>query len=296
MTSALLSAPSRTSQLDSLRQAIGSKAGKRSRTLSESVSGTVLVCASGKGGSGTSIAATLLALSAAEHGNKTLLVDGDELVGPLAMMLGVNNNDNKHWLSIRNGKTHASELLVEVFPGLKLVPGGSDSSSNDVAPITSAERRACYARILSIEETFDLIVVDAGSKLETVLATLDSARTNPELIIINSGQDPVTLASSYALLKAVNSRHPELSCNVLSNRLPDQTAARTADTLAAGARQFLEKPLAFAGALPNDVGLDAALQTGMNFLDAVTGSPVAVAAHDTVLRLMPPVLTSRHGD
>ncbi len=294
----MLTTPTRGSQLDGLRHALAGRhddAARADRTRTGAPAGpTVLVCASGRGGSGTSLAAAVLALAAAGDGHRTLLVDGDELVGPHALLLGV--SPPARWPLLLGGAVQAAQLPVAIAPTLSLVPGGRAQSAADAPPLTAAERRACFARVHTLADAYALVVIDAGARLDAVLAALDGSRAAPRLVIVTAGHDPIAMASSYALLKAVHARQPRLDVDVLVNRLDDGTAARVADTLAHGARQFLDRPVTFAGALPHDLALDAALRAGMPFLDAVTGSPVAVAAHDTVLRMMPSVSTSRIGD
>jgi len=290
--SAPLDAP-RSSQLDALRSALAQRGSDRTRT-SDSTGPTVLVCASGRGGSGTSLASALLALAAAGDGHRTLLVDGDDLVGPHTLLLNV--APAFRWPSLLGGVAQATQLPVMIAPTLSLIAGGCTNSSTNVSPLTAAERRACFARIHTLAESFALVIIDAGARLDAVLAAIDGSRVPARLVIVTAGQDPIAMASSYALLKAVSARHAQLAIDVLVNRLDHTVASRVADTLAHGAEQFLARPLSFAGALPNDIALDAALSAGMPFLDAVTGSPVAVAAHDTVLRMMPAVSTSRSGD
>ncbi len=290
--SALLGVSSRGSQLDSLRSALALRDRASTSHRSEVNGPTVLVCASGRGGSGTSMVSALLALSAAGDGHNTLLIDGDDLVGPHALLLDV--APVLRWPALLGGGVHASQLPTVIAPTLSLVAGGRAAS--DASPLSTAERRACFARLHSLAESYALVVIDAGSHLDAMLAAIDSDRINARLLIVAAGHDPIAMASSYALLKAANTRRPLIEADVLCNRLPDAVAARVADTLAHGAEQFLARPLAFAGAIPDDTALDAALRAGMPFLDAVTGSPVAVAAHDTVLRMMPAVSTSRSGD
>jgi len=278
------------SQLDAMREAVGT----RNRVRPEgAASPVVLVCASGRGGSGTSLAAALLALAAAGDGHRTLLIDGDELVGPQALLLGI--APTRRWPSLRGGGAAADHLAISIAPTLALVAGGRTDPGAPEPLLSAAERRACFARLHTLAESFTLVVIDAGARLDTVLAALDGARSAVRLVLVTGGQDPVALASSYALLKAVHARHPLLAIDLLANRLDDATASRVADTIAHGAEQFLGRAIAFAGALPNDSALDAALRAGMPFLDAVTGSPVAVAAHDTVLRMVPAASTSRPG-
>lgn len=289
---ALLATPGRGSQLDGLRNALAGRDRTSVARHAESHGPTVLVCASGRGGSGTSLVSALLALSAAGDGHRTLLIDGDDLVGPHALLLGV--TPTVRWPALLGGGVSAAQLPLAIAPTLSLVAGGR--SASEASPLTTAERRACFARLHTLAESHALVVIDAGSRLDSVLAAIDSDRIDARLVIVTAGHDPIAMASSFALLKAANARRPHIDADVLCNRLDDSTATRVADTLAHGAEQFLARPLSFAGALPYDTALDAALRAGMPFLDAVTGSPVAVAAHDTVLRMMPAVATTRSGD
>jgi flagellar biosynthesis protein FlhG len=291
--SALLTTPSRGSQLDGLRQSLAGRVlSERPRPTTDG-GPVIVVCASGRGGSGTSLASVLLALSAAGDGHRTLLVDGDELVGPHALLLGA--RPPARWPALLGGRVAVAQLPVAITDRLALIAGGRTDQASNASPLTTAERRACMARVHTLAESYALVVIDAGSRLEAVLAALEGGRGTARLVVVTAGRDPIAMASAYALLKAVHARLPHLDMDILTNRLDDSTATRVADALALGAQQFLARPLAFAGALPHDLALDAALQAGMPFLDAVTGSPVAVAAHDTVLRMLPVTTTSRSG-
>lgn len=259
---AMLTTPPRSSQLDALRSAVALRGTDRTRASNGS-GPTVVVCASGRGGSGTSLASVLLALAAAGEGHRTLLVDGDDLVGPHALLLGI--APTYRWPSLLGGVAQAAQLPVTIAPTLSLIAGGRADTSSDVSPLTVAERRACFARVHTLAESFALVVIDAGARLDAVLAAIEGSRVPARLVVVTAGQDPIAMASSYALLKAVSARHAQLTIDVLVNRLDHTTASRVADTLAHGAEQFLARPIAFAGALPNDLALDAALSAGMPF-------------------------------
>jgi flagellar biosynthesis protein FlhG len=280
------------SQLDALRAALGTRA---QPVGAPSDGPPILILASGRGGSGTSLASALLALAAAGDGLRTLLIDADDLVGPQRLLLGA--TAATPWDALRGGALDARRLPVPITATLSLVAGGRSDPRDrpgraDQPLLSAAERRACFTRLHTLADGHALVVIDAGARLESVLAAIDASRRGIRLVAVTAGQDPIALAAAYALLKAVHARHPALSLDLLTNRLDDATAVRVADTVARGAEQFLGRSIAFAGALPADPALDAALRAGMPFLDAVTGSPVAVAAHDTVLRLVsPPSLT-----
>jgi flagellar biosynthesis protein FlhG len=297
MAALLTVAPAASSQLESLRGALAGRPDMRARPP-ESPRPSIVICASGRGGSGTTLASALLALAAADAGHRALLIDADDLVGPQALLLGL--TPRAAWPALRGGAVTADQLVIPVSPTLGVVAGGRPDASSLApaaieAPVTAAERRACFTRLATLAPHYALVLIDAGNRLEQVLAALDGARGAARLLVLTAGQDPIALAASYALLKAVHARYPHTTVDVLANRLDDATAGRVVDTLAHGAEQFLGRAIAFAGALPNDPALDAALRAGMPLLDAATGSPVALAAHDTVLRLVPAVSTLRPG-
>jgi hypothetical protein len=169
--------------------------------------------------------------------------------------------------------------------------------------IPPAERRALLRRVASLHAGHDLVIVDGGSRLDTVSACLEAAapagdagsaggadngRNARVRLLVVTGADPIGLAASYALVKAAGQRAPLVETLVLANRLDEEAAAHAFAQLDAGARHFLERPLALAGAVPDDSCLDVALRAGMLLHDAAAGSPAAVAIQPIAERLFDP--------
>lgn len=264
------------SQADAVRQS-------RSASAGELPGPPTLLVASGRGGSGTTLLAALLAMSAAGEGSNVLLIDADDFVGPLALMLGV--APRASWTDLRGGVASVQDVATPVSATLTLVAGGAPLLGGDSAPITVAERKACMRRVSALAEGMDLVVVDCGSRLDTVLGSL-TPHSGERLMAVSAGHDPVGLAATYALCKAVSQRVRAVPMDVLVNRLEGSDAARCFDAIDAGARNFLGLTLQLAGAIPADPTLDAALRAGMPFPDAAAGSPAAIAAHDVVMRVL----------
>lgn len=284
MTNALLTPPRAQmpashgllSQADAVR-AGASRAGHASRGV------LTLLVASGRGGSGTSLVSTLMAVAAAGEGQRVLLIDGDDLVGPLAMTLGVQATAS--WRDLHGGRFTPADVTTPVSATLTLVAGGAPRRGGDTAPLTAAERRACLRRVSVLADGHDLVVIDCGARLDAVLAAV-TPHADERLLAIAAGSDPIGLAATYALCKAVHARHGALPVDVLVNRHEGSEAARCHEAIDAGARQFLGCSLRFAGAVPTDPTLDAALRAGMPFPDAAAGSPAAVAALAVVNSVM----------
>lgn len=250
-----------------------------------------LLVASGRGGSGTTLVSALLAVSAAGEGVRVLLIDADDFVGPLAMTLGV--TPRASWSDLRGGRATAADVATPVSATLTLVAGGAPRLGGENAAMSAAERKACMRRVSALAEGMDLVVIDCGARLDSVLGCI-APHAEERLVAVSAGSDPVGLAATFALCKAVTQRSA-LPVDVLVNRHEGSEAARCFDAIDAGARQFLGLTLRQAGAIPADPTLDAALRAGMPFPDAAAGSPAAVAAHDAVMRVLAARPSSRSG-
>lgn len=255
---------------------------------------SLLIVGGGKGGVGTSVIAALVALSAAATGRRVLLVDADEHVGPQRFLLGTPPSPSI--ADLRRGVNVAS-LAVPVSATLSLVPGGPGQDGGP--PIDPAERRALLRRVAALYPGHDSIVIDGGSRLDTVCACRDASATMNARLLVVAGTDPIALAASYALLKAVRERAAvqvgtTTSLDVLVNRADAAAADHAFAQLAEACRAFLgvtsdaSDAVGFAGALPDDTCLDAALRAGMPLQDAAAGSPAAVAAQALTERLLDP--------
>jgi MinD-like ATPase involved in chromosome partitioning or flagellar assembly len=275
------------SQLDALL-----RGGTRARAPLPGAATATLLVASGRGGSGTSFVATLLAATAAGDGVRTLLVDADDLVGPLALLLGV--QPVAGWQELRGGRVAPADVVTPVTTTLSLVAGGAPRAGAPRAPLGAAERRATFRALSALHDHYDLVVVDAGARLEALAAAI-APHARERLVAVVGGADPIALAATYAIVKALRARHAALPADVLVNRHAGPEATRCYDTIAAGAAQFLGASLGFAGAVPADPTIDAALRAGMPFLDAAAGSPAAIAAHQAATRALALLSSPRPG-
>ena len=241
---------------------------------------TVLVIASGKGGTGVSLATALLGLAVAGEGRRVLLVDGTESYGALHLMLGV---VPLHPLAaLRGGAADAEELLTPVTETLALFPGGG-ADAGGIAPLSMAERQLLFVRVAELYERYDLVVVDAGSRLEAVLTACAGGVSR--LLLVTS-EDQIAMAATHALLKAVAAREPGLPVDVLVNRTGAHEAERVAAHMRDAAARFVGLELGFAGAIPDDPCLQGGLGAGMTVQDAAAGSPAALAARTAGLRML----------
>jgi MinD-like ATPase involved in chromosome partitioning or flagellar assembly len=239
-----------------------------------------LLVASGKGGVGTSVVASLAALSAAERGDRVLLIDASEAGGAMHHLFGVRPTTSL-WM-LADAGTQPSELLISIDERLTLVAGGTSAAA--VAPATDTERLAALARLAHVYGDFDTIVFDGGTRLDTITAIGES--TDPSLLLVTSA-DRLALAANYALVKSVSGRRGDAAISVVANRTGEALAGEACDFLIGACSHFLGRTIDVAGVIPDDPCLQAAIGAGMTVRDALDGSPAAEAMRGIIAKAVP---------
>ncbi|MEO6445742.1 MAG: P-loop NTPase [Gemmatimonadaceae bacterium] len=227
---------------------------------------TVVAVGSGKGGVGTSTIAALLATTMAQQGHHVLLVDAGQRLGGLHHLLGVEPNGS---LGQLRGDREPHDLLVPVAARLSLFPASADEST-----LRSAERRVLMRRVISLYEHFELVVVDAGSSAESLVAACTDGATR--LLAVTAG-DRVALVATYALVKLLHERTPAVRVDIVANRVSDAAADKLHEYLNGASVRFLSRTVPFAGAVPEDLDFGSALAAGLGTDEASLGSTAALA-------------------
>jgi MinD-like ATPase involved in chromosome partitioning or flagellar assembly len=240
-------------------------------------------------------------------------VDGDERAGALPLLLGA----APPWFlgDLRGGALAPHELLVRLGDRLALLPGervailpGGASPDTDgaasrdaaddpwgaAAPMSPAERRALARRATELYEEADVVVVDAGSMLDAVAAhaggTLGASASR---VLAIAADEPVALAATYALIKALGARAPGAPVEVLVNRCGEQEGARAFERIEAAARHFLGHAATFRGVVPDDPCLTAGMRAAMPIQDASHDGAAARAIREITRRLIPAATAAR---
>jgi flagellar biosynthesis protein FlhG len=240
-----------------------------------------LLVASGKGGVGTSIVASLAALSAAEREERILIVDACEGGGSLHHLFGV-RPANSLWM-LSDSRWHADDMLMPIDDGLTLVAGGT--SGGAVPPASDHERRDALRRLAEVYENYDVVIFDGGSRLDTISAIAELAQ--PSVLLVTSA-DRLALAANYALVKSIRSRYADAAISVVANRHGDALAEEACDFLVGACSHFLGRSIDVVGAIPDDPCLQAAVGAGMTVRDALDGSPAADSMRGVLSRVIPP--------
>lgn len=239
-----------------------------------------LLVASGKGGVGTSVIASLAALAASDRGDRVLLVDATEAGGTLHHLFGVRPTHSL-WMLV-DERSEPEQIGMTIDNRLTLVAGGTSGTA--IAPTTDVERRAALARLAHLYPSYDTIIIDGGSRLDTISAISELA--DPSLLLVTSA-DRLALAANYALVKSVSARRDDAPIAVVSNRHGESLAEDACEFLIGACSHFLGRTIEVAGAVPDDPCLQAAVGAGMTVRDALDGSPAAEAVRGVLTRVLP---------
>jgi flagellar biosynthesis protein FlhG len=262
-------------QLDTLRRYVAERPQPRLREGAE----RVVLVGSGKGGVGASSIAGLIAVMAAADGKEVLLMDADESHGALPLMLGV--EPRQPFARLRGGELTPEDLLVPLGHGLDLLPAGGPAEPEE--RLSGPDRRALLRRAAALFGRFDLVVIDAGSRLESVLA---AAALGVARLLAVTAPDRIAAAATYALVKTIDSRTGPLPVDLLFNRCRLAAATEAFHDLDGATRHFLRRSLDFAGAVPDDDRLRARMNAGTPLQDvAGLATPAAAACHELAVRL-----------
>ncbi len=210
----------------------------------------VVVFGAGKGGVGTSTLAGMTALHAAAQGASVLMVDADETVGSLHLMFGVQQTVPGLGI-LRGGSVTPKDLLFDVAPGVALLPGGGGGVDATLA-VASAERRMLMRRVAGLYDDYELVVVDGGSRLDSVMAAC--AAGSGRLVCVTTA-DHIAQTAAYALLKVTKARFSDLPVELMVNRADDAEGQRVHRVVEGAVASFLRLSLPYAGAVPEDARL-----------------------------------------
>lgn len=235
----------------------------------------VVAVGSGKGGVGTSTIAALLAATMAEQGHRVLLVDAGDRIGGLHHLLGVEPRGS---LGQLRGAREPHQLLVPVAERLSLFPASSDEPE-----LRPTERRLLMRRVASLHADFDLVVVDAGSSAESLVTACTDGATR--LLAVTAG-DRISLVATYAVVKLLHERMPDIRVDVIANRVDDASADRLHEYLNGASVRFLSRTTPFAGAVPDDPDFGSALAAGLGTAEASLGSTAALAVRAIGARIL----------
>lgn len=253
------------------------RSARRPRSRPADPATRVVLVASGREGTGASTVAALLALAASATHERVLLVDADSRAPAMQRLLGAGfpATPGAGQPAHEEGDEDAVVVVTESLSLLRRLPPATPAGAGADEPRGS---------LAALAAAFDLVVVDAGSRAETIRAVC-AAGVSQALVVGRA--DRISIAANYALVKVLASRLAVPSVGLLVNQSDEGTAEQVHAEILGAARYFLHAEVAFCGSVPDDPCLRAGLQAGMSLIDAVAGSPAAAAVQQIGKTLVP---------
>lgn len=236
---------------------------------------------SGKGGVGKSNVALNLAMALAQAEKPVLLLDVNWGVGNVELLCRRNSPWNLS--HVLNGTRRLDEILVPGPMGVTIVPGVGSLADY---PQDSPDVIAVADLLTMLEEQFPFVIVDLGTGLHRVLRRFISAA---DRVLVVTTPEPPSIAETYAAIKSLSSADGG-EWEVLINQAGSAPAAeRIFQRIDQTTRAFLEKDLVWAGWIPQDSHIPAAVAHRNPFLSEHPHSPASEAVRQIAHRLIHPI-------
>ena len=118
------------------------------------------------------------------------------------------------------GKKAIKDILIEVSPGVTLIPGGS--GVHGLNQLGSLEKQRMMDQVSYLGEKFDYMLIDTPPGIDENVLYLNSAVQD---IVVLVTPDPSSILDSYALIKVLNAYRGENRFSIICNMVRDETEA-----------------------------------------------------------------------
>lgn len=194
----------------------------------------VIAVTGGKGGVGKSVLTLNLAAACAALGRETLVLDGDLGLANLDVMLGVMP---RHTLAdVVDGELPLSDILIEVRPKLRIVPGASGIVS--MAALGGKEHLGLVRAFGDVTAQCEVMFVDTAAGIAPGTLQLIQAAQHVIVVVCD---EPASVTDAYASIKALRKEFDIRHFKIVTNmtRRPD-AGDRLFSTLHRVASRFLD--------------------------------------------------------
>ncbi len=217
--------------------------------------GRVIAVTSGKGGTGKTNLAVNLSAALAARGRSVLLVDLD--LGLANADILFNNVETHGTLaSVVQGEKGFDEIILQVAPGLRLLPGASGFTR--LANLGEEDRESLLAGLEALEGTADFTVIDTGAGVSQNVVEFVCAAD--EAIVVTT-PEPTSMMDAFTMIKMIWRRGAPEKLRVVVNQARDRNEAlMVAEKVVAVSRQLIRVSVEKMGYVVSDYHLPEAVR------------------------------------
>jgi len=240
---------------------------------------------SGKGGVGKSNLSVNLSVCLARQGLRVCLLDADLGMANADVLCGL---APKHTLEdVVKGDRRLSEVVVPAPGGFTLIPGASGVGR--LANLEVSEQHRLVEQLGLLERTVDLGVVDTGAGVGTAVTSFVAAAA-ATLVVVTP--EPTSMTDAYGAIKVLAADLPHARPRLVVNQVASLAEARDVHArIDRVSRRYLGRGVAYAGAVPSDPSLQAAVRRQRPLAVAAPDAPAARA-----IRALAETLSREFGD
>jgi len=239
------------------------------RSGTSTIAPTVIAVTSGKGGVGKTNIAVNLSVALGARGARVLAIDADLGLANMDIVMGLAPTYTT--AELVRGDAHIDEVLVQGPQNVWLLPGAS--GQYDLANLTDVQRQDFFTAVDTLEDRFDVVVVDTGAGVGSNAIGFASAAK--EIIVVVT-PEPTSVADAYGMLKVLCTRCGVRRVKVLTNLVQgEREGEQVFRRLANLAARFLSISLDHIGSVPRDASIGRAVMRGE---PAMSAFPTAAAS------------------
>ena len=209
---------------------------------------------SGKGGVGKTTFTAQLAMYLAAQDKSVLILDGDLGMANIDLFFGRHLSHSIY--DVLSGTMSLSDTVVNVYPGVDLIPGGNGIS--ELQNLNAEDRYMLLSQVSHLPRKYDVLLVDTSPGLSNHVLYLNSL---VQQVVVTLTPDPASLTDAYALIKVLSQKSRVRKFSVLVNMVQGLAEGlRVFERLLKVSNEFLDVSLDYVGCIPVDAKIKEAVR------------------------------------